>query len=176
MNAIPLYSLVIFPSPPHSEAVKEYKRLLRQKIGWFGSFNAAAHITVMNFSDEAAVSEKIPAIISFCDTATPEEVVFDSFGSFGDKTFFIAANQASQQYLDKLIGDFHIALGANPKNIHAHMSIARQLNAEKMRQAQKLFEDTIADFRFVCDAFYLRKFNEATKQYSDIVEKFPFKY
>ncbi len=56
MKQIPQFSLVIFPNTEQSILVKSYKELLKSHIGWFGSANAAAHITVINFDDELSLN------------------------------------------------------------------------------------------------------------------------
>lgn len=172
MQIIPHYSLVIFPAPEHIALVKEFKQKLRKQIGWFGSFNAKAHITVANFSDDTELSIHLPKIKSFGDNQPSGQVRFDHFDKFGDKTFFIGPDESSQTYLDSLIRNFHNHLGIKPGSIHAHISIARQLDAQKMQLAEAIFNKTEVDFSFTCDALYLRKFNEQTKQYSDIADKF----
>ena len=174
MKQIPLFSLVIFPTSEQSELVKSYKQLLKVQIGWFGSANAAAHITVINFDDESSLNLHLDQIREFCKTATPKNVVLNNWDSFGDRTFFIAPNESSQQYLNQLIADLHQYLGRMVKDPHAHLSIARGLDATKMKTAYTLFKDTEINLEFRCDAFYLRKFNDQTKQYSDIIEKISF--
>jgi hypothetical protein len=107
MKQIPLFSLVIFPSPEQSALVKSYKQLLKSHIGWFGSANAAAHITVINFDDEFSLHLHLEHIREFCKTVIPQNITLNAWDSFGDRTFFIAADQNSKQYLDKRIIDLH---------------------------------------------------------------------
>ena len=174
MKHIPLFSLVIFPTPEQTALVKSYKELLKSRIGWFGSFNAAAHITVIQFDDEFSLNLHIDQIREFCQTAKAENVTLNNWNSFGDRTFFISPNHQSQQYLDQLIVDLHHYIGFKAKNIHSHLSIARSLDAGKMKIAYELFQDIRVNLEFSCNAFHLRKFNNQTKQYSDIVEVIPF--
>lgn len=171
MKQIPQFSLVIFPNPEQSDLVKSYKQLLKSHIGWFGSANAAAHITVINFDNEFSLNLYIEQIKEFCKTVAPQKVILNAWDSFGEQTFFIAPDKASKHYLDQLILNLHHHLGFKINNTHAHLSIARGLNAEKMKIAYQLFENTKINLEFICDAIYLRKFNEQTKQYSDIIEK-----
>ncbi|MGL2966915.1 2'-5' RNA ligase family protein [Flavobacterium sp. XGLA_31] len=174
MKQIPLYSLVIFPTPEQSALVKSYKQLLKEKIGWFGSANAAAHITVINFDNETMLSLYMDQIREFGTTITPQRVTFDHWDTFGDHTFFVAPNEPSQRYLDKIIVDLHQHLGHNTNTAHAHLSIARGLDANKMKTAYELFRNVELHLNFLVDGIYVRKFNEQTKQYSDIVEKISF--
>lgn len=174
MKHIPQFSLVIFPSKEQSELVKSYKQLLKSQIGWFGSANAAAHITVINFDDEFSLNLHLEQIRKFCKTASAQNVILNDWDSFGERTFFITPDEKSQQYLDQLIIDLNHYLGFKVKDAHAHLSIARGLDTEKIKTAYELFNNTEINFEFRCDAFYLRKFNDQTKQYSDIIEKISF--
>jgi hypothetical protein len=90
------------------------------------------------------------------------------------KTFFISPDQNSQKYLDNLIIELHSYLGFKIKNAHTHLNIARGLDSKKMKTAYKLFENTPIDLQFNCNSFHLRRFNDHTKQYSDILEKIDF--
>lgn len=173
-RSIPLYSLVIFPTSEQSTLIKSYKQLLKNQIGWFGSANAAAHITVINFEDEPSLLVHLDRIREFCKTVAPQKVTLNDWDSFGESTFFITPDQTSQQYLNNLIMDLHQYLGFKIKNAHAHLSIARGLDAKKMKIAYELFRNTQINIQFNCDSFHLRRFNEQTKQYSDVLEKIDF--
>jgi hypothetical protein len=171
---IPQFSLVIFPNPNQSTLIKSYKQLLKNNIGWFGSANAMAHITVINFEDEPSLLVHLDQIREFCKNVVPQKVTLNAWDSFGEKTFFISPDQTSQQYLNNLIVDLHQYLGFKIKNAHAHLSIARGIDAKKMKIAYELFRNTQINIQFNCDSFHLRKFNEQTKQYSDVLEKIDF--
>lgn len=174
MKPIPLYSLVIFPNSEQSALIKSYKQLLKNHIKWFGSANAAAHITVINFENELSLQLHLDQIREFCKTVIPQKVTLNAWDSFGESTFFIALDNTSQQYIDNLIIELHRYLGFKIKNAHAHLSIARGLNVEKMKTAYELFSNTIINLQFICDSFYLRRYNDQTQQYSDILEKINF--
>lgn len=174
MTQIPLFSLVIFPPTEQLELVKSYKQLLKDCIGWFGSANATAHITVIQFDNEFMLNLYLEQIRAFCKTVVAQNVTLNTWNSFGEKTFFIAPDETSQQYLDNLILNLHQYLGCKAKSVNAHLSIARGLDAEKMETAYELFKNTEVNLEFSCDAIYLRRFNEVTKQYSDIIEKINF--
>ncbi len=174
MSSIPLFSLVIFPDEDQIKLVKEFKQKLKSQIGWFGSANAAAHITVINFENELSLNLYIEQIREYCKAIIPENVVFNSFSSFGDKTFFIAPDQSSKLYLDALIKNLHNQLGFKNSHINAHLTIARGLDAQKMNIAKTIFNAIEVHLEFECNAIYVRKFNLQTKQYTDIVEKIHF--
>lgn len=98
MQSIPLYSLVIFPNEAQKLLIKDYKQLLKSRIGWFGSANAAAHITVVNFENDIALALHIDQIRKYCKNSTPQIVTFNSWDSFGEKTFFIAPDEQSKKH------------------------------------------------------------------------------
>ena len=174
MEHIPLFSLVIFPNSEQSTLIKSYKQSLKNHIGWFGSANAAAHITIINFENELSLQLHLDNIREFCKTVVPQKVTLNAWDSFGEKTFFISPDQNSQEYLNNLIIELHLYLGFKIKNAHAHLSIARGLDTNKMKKAYELFGNTKINLQFNCDSFYLRRFNYQTKQYSDIIEKIDF--
>jgi len=171
MKDIPLYSIVIFPSSEQTALVKSYKQLLKNHIGWFGSANAVAHITVINFKDEFMLALYLDLIKEFCKSVKPQNVVLNNWNSFSQHTFFLEPNETSQQYLNQLIIDLYHYLGFKIKTTHAHLSIARGLDTKKMKIAYELFQNIEVNFEFSCDVLYLRKFNNQTNQYSDIIEK-----
>jgi len=174
MKQIPLFSLVIFPNSEQSTLIKSYKQILKNRIGWFGSANAAAHITVINFENELSLQLHIDRIREYCKTVIPQKVTLNAWDSFGERTFFITPDQNSQEYLNNIIIDLHLYLGFKIKNAHAHLSIARGLNAKNIKIAYELFKNTHINLQFNCDSFHLRRFNDNTQQYSDIIEKIDF--
>lgn len=148
--------------------------MLKNHIGKFGSVNSRAHITVIHFENELLLQLYINEIREFCKTAIPQKVTLNTCASFGERTFFISPDQTSQQYLDNLIIDLHLYLGFKIKNPHAHLSIARGLDAKKMEITFEVFKNTPIHLEFSCDSFYLRRYNNQTQQYSDILEKIDF--
>lgn len=103
MKHIPLFSLVIFPNSEQSDLIKSYKELLKNHIGWFGSANAAAHITVINFENELSLQLYLDRIREFCRTSVSQKVTLNTWDSFGERTLFIKPDDTSQQYLNNLI-------------------------------------------------------------------------
>lgn len=174
MKKIPLYSFVIFPNPEQSTLIKYYKQLLEDQIDWFSSVNAAAHITIINFENELSLQLYLDRIREFCKTVVSQKVTLNTWDSFDEHTFFIRPDQTSQEYLNNLIINLHHYLGFKAKNVHAHLSIARKLDAEKMKIAFELFRNTQINLQFSPDAIYLRRYNEKNQQYSDIIEKIDF--
>jgi hypothetical protein len=87
MEHIPLFSLVIFPNSEQSTLIKSYKQSLKNHIGWFGSANAAAHITIINFENELSLQLHLDNIREFCKTVVPQKVTLNAWDSFGEKNF-----------------------------------------------------------------------------------------
>lgn len=174
MSHIPAYSLVIFPPLEQLDLIKSYKELLKKHIGWYNSVNSAGHITLLNFDNEMMLMLYIEQIREFCKSLIPQKVILNSFDSFGVQTFFIAPNQTSLNYLNQLIIDLHQHLDFKINDAHAHLSIARGLNATKIKTAYEIFSNIDVNLQFICNSFYLRKYNHKINQYSDIVEKIDF--
>ena len=170
MKQIPLYSLVIFPTIEQQILIQSFKKSLKEKIGWFGSSNSDAHITIINLENELTLGLYLNQIKVFFTTINPQKVRFNSFNSFGYSTFFISPDEKSQHYLNNIIIDIHKTIGFDIKIAYAHMTIARGLNEERMNKTKEVFSTTEINFEFICDCIHIRKFNEQTKQYSDIVD------
>lgn len=170
-----MYSLVIFPNLEQQNLVKSFKKSLKAEIGWFGSFNSEAHITIINLESELAFKLYINQIKDFCKTINSQKLKFYHFNSFDNHTFYISPDDESQLYLNKIIIDLHKFLGFEVKNANAHITIARGLDEERMKKAKQQFGSTVVNFEFICNCIYARRFNEQTKQYSDIIEKINFK-
>ncbi|MFY7740204.1 MAG: 2'-5' RNA ligase family protein [Flavobacterium sp.] len=175
MKQIPMYSLVIFPTLEQQNLIKLFKKSLKTEIGWFGSSNSEAHITIINLENELALGLYLNQIKDFCKTIIPQKVRFTSLDSFNHHTFFISPDDASLLFLNSIITELHQHIGFKVKNVHAHMTIARGLDTERMKKAQDQFMTTQINFEFVCDCVYVRKFNDKTNQYSDIIEKINFR-
>jgi len=165
---------VIFPTIEQQFLIKSIKKSLKDNIDWFGSVNSDAHITIINLENELTLGLYINQIKDFCKTIIPQKVRFNSFSSFAHHTFFISPDEKSQLYLNNIIIDIHKSIGFDIKNAHAHMTIARGLNVERMKKANEQFRATEINFEFICDSIHVRKFNEKTNQYSDIIETIYF--
>lgn len=139
MKPIPLYSLVIFPTFEQQFLIKSFKKSLKDNIDWFGSVNSDAHITIINLENELTLGLYINQIKDFCKTIIPQKVRFDSLDTFSHHTFFISPDEKSQLYLNNIITDIHKSIGLDIKNAHAHLTIARGLDAERMKKVQEQF-------------------------------------
>jgi len=170
MKPIPLYSLVIFPTIEQQYLIKSFKNSLKDTIGWFGSANSDAHITIINLENVLTLELCLNQIKEYCKTIIPQKIKLNCLNSFSHHTFFISPDEKSQLYLNNIIINIHKSIGFNIQNAHAHMTIARGLDTEKMKKAQEQFSTIEINLEFICDSIHIRKFNEKTKQYSDIIE------
>lgn len=138
-------------------------------------FKFGSTYTIFNLESELTLELYINQIKEFCKTITPQKVKFNSFTSFGNHTFYISPDEESQLYLNKIIINLHKYIGFDIKNAQAHRTIARGLDEERIKKVKQQFILTIVNFEFICNSIYVRRFNEQTKQYSDIIEKIKFK-
>ena len=171
----PQFLLAVMPSQEISNCVKEWKQLLGKEIGRFGSDNSLAHITIMGFNaDSNQLSNWINKISIFCSNQPYQNIGFDGFAQFGSYAYYVKPDNSSEKYLNNLIRNIHNDFGFKIKRVKSHMTIARKLDVIKIEKASKLFENHKTDFKFLCDGFTLRKFNETNKQYSDFIAEFKF--
>lgn len=171
-------SIVIFPPPEQLALIKSYKQLLKSHITTgYGSANALPHITIIQFKTYLEFIFYINHIREFCKTIKEQNVTLNSWGKFESTgAFFVAPDAVSKFYLDTLIINMHdyLSFKIDKGNANAHMSIGLKLFAEKMKIAEELFQDIQVHVQFNCDTLFVRKFNNETRQYSDIIEKNKF--
>ena len=175
MKKPPEYSLVVFPTPTQIAQIASYKQLLKERIKWFNSVDSAAHITIIQFTDDLELALYIDRVRKFCKTSMPQNVTFNSLGEFENAgTLYIAPDENSKLYLDSLITNLHTFLGLpiQKDNVNAHISIGRKIYGERLKAAREFFKNIDIRFQFDCDAIHVRKFNG--KQYGDIIEKISF--
>ena len=171
----PKYLLAVMPSLEISSCVNEWKQSLIKEIGRFGSDNSLAHITIMGFNTDAnQLSYWINIISAFCNNQPNHNIGFNGFASFGSYAYYIKPDNSSEKYLNNLIRNIHHHFGFKIKSPKSHMTIARELDEIRIERASKLFKNHDTDFKFLCDGFTLRKFNETNKQYSDFIAEFKF--
>jgi hypothetical protein len=169
------YSVAFIPNNEITNQVKTMKVELAEKIGWFHSKNALAHITICEFSKDSSLIESVKnKITRVASTLSPIEVNLTTFGSYSNGAFFIAPDEYSKNSLKNLMKVISSALKI--KNLYKsndpHLSIARKLNEEQLQIAVNLFPQINASF--LCDAIFLRQFNPELKQF-EIIDSFLFK-
>lgn len=166
------YSIVFMPDNATIEEVKKMKLQLAEKIGWYNSKNALAHITICEFhsSDIEIIKKQIYRIASTC---SPFEVELDGYDSYPNGAFFIKPSEHSKVALKNIMKKITTSLILKQiyKSNEPHLSIARKLDHEKLSIAYNLFLKTTLHFQ--CDKVYLRKFNSNLKQF-EIIDSFHF--
>lgn len=169
------YSIIIHPSETVLEEVKQMKKLLASKIGWYNSKNSLAHITINEFERDERDLDKIKAVVTKITTyLKTQDVVFDSFNTFPNGAFFLAPNEESKLYLKEIMTEIHnkFPFTTKIKSNEPHISIGRRISPEKLNIAYSLFKEK-PTVTFNCDRLALRVFNQERKQF-DIIETFPF--
>lgn len=167
------YSIAFIPDDSVIEEVKKMKLHLANEIGWYNSKNSLAHITICEFTSteiEIIIKQISRIIAGFI----PFEVKLKGFDNYPNGAFFIKPSEKSNDDLKKIMKELNSSLNIKKmyKSSEPHLSIARNLDPEKLTIAQKLFEET--ELSFQCDKVFLRKLNLDKKQF-EIVNSFEFK-
>lgn len=168
------YSIVFMPSDAVIEEVKKMKLQLAEKIGWYNSKNALAHITICEFhSTEIEIEIIKKQIDRIASTYSPFEVELDGYNSYPKGAFYIKPTENSKVELRKIMKSLTASLTIKKmyKSSEPHLSIARKLDNEKITIAYSLFQKIA--LHFLCDRIVLRKFNSKLKQF-EIINTFLF--
>lgn len=169
------YSIVFMPNFTVIEEIKKIKLQLAEKIDWYSSKNALAHITICEFHSTETkieiIKKQIDRIVSIF---SPFEVKLNEYESYPNGVFFIKPSENSKVELKKIMKELTTSLVIKKmyKSSDPHLSIARKLNPEKLTIASNLFKQVA--LHFLCDSVSLRKFNSNLEQF-EIVSTFPFK-
>ncbi|MES2239221.1 MAG: 2'-5' RNA ligase family protein [Bacteroidota bacterium] len=169
------YSLVISPSENNIAEVKAMKEALTKEIGWYHSKNSLAHITINEFMASDSEIESIKKQLSnICDSLKPIDVCLNSLDTYPNGAFFIAPDEVSKIDLKQILKHINQFFRVKTlfKNNEPHLSIARQLSAEQIAVAYRLFSNPI-ELNFICDRIALRCFNPNIKQF-EIIDYFEF--
>lgn len=169
------YSVVFHPSEDGIEIIKKLKLELFDVIGWYGSCNSVAHITIGGFkANENQLEKYREKLFKITDTLTPVQIYLDHFDVYEEsRAFFIAPSEDTKINLKPMMKKIQEALQISSKDRSdaPHISIGRNLTPENIQIARDLF--TAINMDFLCDAIILREFDPVKKQYF-ILETFPF--
>jgi hypothetical protein len=171
-----LYSVAICPPDEVVEQIRHYKNLLAEKIKWYNSRNAAAHITFNVFMcEENELIKWENFVASFCKEVSQFQLTFTKTDFFTNGAFFLSPDQDSRETLIELMKSFHSSAVLKPDatSIEPQISIARKLTSEKIEIATQLFAEQNIFVSFRSEGLAIRKFNEVTKQYQ-IYKRFSF--
>lgn len=169
------YSLAFMPDTAIIEKVKSMKLDLANKIGWFHSKNALAHITITEFTiDDSAWVDLEKRVSSTVATFSPFNVKLNAFDYYPNGAFYIAPDSESIKVLMTTMKSLTVSLPIKKqhKSNAPHLSIARKLTPEQLQIAIDMF--TSINEAFYCDAIFLRRFNPEIKQF-DVIKSFPFR-
>ncbi|TDO99256.1 2'-5' RNA ligase family protein [Flavobacterium sp. 245] len=169
------YSVVFHPSENGIEIIKKLKLELFNVIGWYGSCNSVAHITIGGFkANENQLDKYRQKLFKIADTLTPVQIYLDHFDAYEEsRAFFISPSEDSKINLKPMMKKIQEALQISSKDRSddPHISIGRNLTPENIQIARDLF--TTINMEFLCDAIILREFDPIKKQYF-VLETFPF--
>jgi len=169
------YSVVFHPSQDGIEIIKKLKLELFNKIGWYGSCNSVAHITIGGFkASENQLEKFIQKLSKIADTLIPIQIYLDHFDAYEEsRAFFISPNEDSKVNLKPMMKKIQetLLISSKDRSDDPHISIGRNLTLENIKIARDLF--TTINMEFLCDAIILREFDPIKKQYF-ILEIFPF--
>lgn len=169
------YSVVFHPSEDGIEIIKKLKLELFNRIGWYGSCNSVAHITIGGFkANENQLAKYIQKLFKIADTLTPVQIYLDHFDAYEEsRAFFISPSENSKADLKPMMKKIQEALliSSKDRSDDPHISIGRNLTPENIQIARDLF--TTINMEFLCDAIILREFDPIKRQYF-ILETFPF--
>ncbi|KRD61191.1 2'-5' RNA ligase [Flavobacterium sp. Root935] len=169
------YSVVFHPSQDGIEIIKKLKLELFNKIGWYGSCNSVAHITIGGFkASENQLEKFIQKLSKIADTLIPIQIYLDHFDAYEEsRAFFISPNEDSKVNLKPMMKKIQetLLISSKDRSDDPHISIGRNLTPENIKIARDLF--TTINMEFLCDAIILREFDPIKKQYF-ILEIFPF--
>lgn len=155
------YSVVLRPSESVIDSVRNYKQLLAQS-GNYGSKNAEAHITILEFFAREQQIAIVEQYMARCASTIRDFVYrFDSYGSFRERNtkengvFFIAPDEDSSTIMYKLSSQFyeHFPLKGKVRAIPSgrpHMTIGRRLQQHRVEAAYELFADERLDLACSC--------------------------
>ncbi|UIR57061.1 2'-5' RNA ligase family protein [Sphingobacterium sp. SRCM116780] len=174
-EAIQKYSFVFQPSEEGIQIVKSIKEDLKNKIGWFSSCHALAHMTICEcFADESKLYYIKKQLVEVLKYEKSQYVYFEEYAFFPNHgTFYIAPTLKSKQFLKEkmnVITNIDFGTPINKSN-EPHLTVARKLDQEKLAIAVQNYK--MIDLDFFCASIFLRRFNPIRKQY-DIIEEFRF--
>ncbi|RYE28013.1 MAG: hypothetical protein EOP42_18045 [Sphingobacteriaceae bacterium] len=145
------YLLVISPNEEVTTAVKEFKRIAKQLIGPFPSFNSKAHITVNHYYDRNALyfDDRVATYRNMISRISSFDISVDGFGYFEHQnTYTIYAKIDLDPDITTTFFKFRKVFGADVRNT-PHITIARGLTFEQFKTLWNHFKN----LKFQC-SFY----------------------
>ncbi|HLN95528.1 MAG TPA: 2'-5' RNA ligase family protein [Flavobacterium sp.] len=160
-----LYSVAFYPSEECQQAIREMQETLKEAIGWYPGAGADGQLTVNVFTADATQLENIMSYLeAFARKTKPEPVSVRSGGTHA-QTLFLTPDDASATRLKEMMALLNKSFPVRAhKTYDPHISIARQLTADRLSQAKRLLSSEVK-MDFECDRITLRKFDPYRQQY-----------
>ncbi|WP_214229101.1 2'-5' RNA ligase family protein [Pedobacter sp. B4-66] len=174
-----IYSVAIYPFGTVMDEVRALKDDLASLIGWFGSRNSKAHITICEFNADSERQLEVvkSQLHNICDTESPLNLTFDHLGAFEkgvNSVICLLPDNESETILKPLMK--RIQKGLKVKLTHSssnpHITIGRKLDAEKLSVANTFFMSKAINLNFCGDRIVLRV-REGNSQFV-VIEEFVF--
>lgn len=174
-----VYSVAIYPFGSVMDEVKGLKDELVASIGWYGSRNSKAHITICEFNadSERQLETVKTQLHKLCDTELPLNLTFDHIGAYEkdiNSVICLLPNDESESMVKLLMTRVHKGLKVKLTNrsSNPHITIGRRLDEEKLSVANTLFMNKKINLNFCCDRIVLRV-REGNGQFV-VIEEFVF--
>jgi 2'-5' RNA ligase len=171
------YNIAICPPVEVVAEVKRLKLLLKERIGWYSSSNAEAHVTFDVFEcDDWLIKNWYTLLHQFSGIQESQTVQFNFISAFqSSHTVFIAPSEESELYIKQLFAGYRQVVGDKGQltEISPHITIGKGLRQQQFEQAVELLKTQQVSLSFVCDNIALRRFDEQRKQY-EVLDRFYF--
>lgn len=164
-----LISIAIMPPEDITAIVAGLKNELAQVIGNYRSRNSDAHITLAGMPVDVIKRDRIDRIIAdVCHKMSAVTVRLDTFNTYPQGTVYLGPDDHSRVSLMQIL---HILKKTLKKSgmVHIsgdpHLTIGRELDADRLEKAVALFHDRGLELNFICDHIAIRVFDEERRQY-----------
>lgn len=153
------YLLVISPSEEVISAVKEFKRIAKQMIGPFPSFNSKAHITVNHYYDRNALyfDDRVITYRKMISRINSFDITISGFDYFQHQnTYTLYAKVDLDPNITTTFFKFRKVFGADVRNT-PHVTIARGLSFPQLQQLWDYFKNIHFECSFYTEEIVVLK-------------------
>jgi 2'-5' RNA ligase len=173
----PVYSIAICPPAEVISYIKGIKDELSRQLGWYPSCNSEAHISLTQFrADDRAIKRWKDLLDRVCAEAAPFEFRLRGMSAYSQGTVYVNPDSISKEHFLNLCNSIKqrsARLKYHPFSSDPHLTIARQLDDQKVDNAFRVLAPRAVEAHFLCTGIALRKLDEQKGQYA-IVHRFPF--
>lgn len=174
-----IYSVAIYPFGSVMDEVRALKDELASLIGWFGSRNSKAHITICEFNADSERQLEVvkSQLHNICNTESPLNLTFDHIGAFEkgvNSVICLLPDNESETIVKPLMKRIQkgLSIKLTNRSSNPHITIGRKLDEEKLSMANSLFMNKRINLNFCCDRIVLRV-REGNSQFA-VIEEFVF--